>query len=340
MSSARDWLMPVTLVTGFLGSGKTTLIARLLRHPGLENTAVIVNEFGEVGLDHALLERLDGDVVLLPQGCVCCMLNGTIADTLESLDARRINGEIPAFDRVIIETTGLANPAPVLQTLLDRNVLLRGYTPGLVVTTVDAAHGLATLDRHAEAVQQVAMADRVLLTKPDLSNSLALRARLADLNPAAPVMEVLHGDIAPDVLMQHGATDLALLRRRAASGRFAATGGHVQRIETLALVLTDAPEFITLADFLGALVADHGSALLRVKGIVQVRGEQRPLAVHGVQHVFHPPTRLAAWPAGLEQSVLVFITDGLAPAIILERARAAGLAVRELSAPMEFGHVA
>ena len=181
MSSARDWLMPVTLVTGFLGSGKTTLIARLLRHPGLENTAVIVNEFGEVGLDHALLERLDGDVVLLPQGCVCCMLNGTIADTLESLDARRINGEIPAFDRVIIETTGLANPAPVLQTLLDRNVLLRGYTPGLVVTTVDAAHGLATLDRHAEAVQQVAMADRVLLTKPDLSNSLALRARLADL---------------------------------------------------------------------------------------------------------------------------------------------------------------
>ena len=114
----------------------------------------------------------------------------------------------------------------------------------------------------------------------------------------------------------------------------------MQRIETLALVLTDAPEFITLADFLGALVADHGSALLRVKGIVQVRGEQRPLAVHGVQHVFHPPTRLAAWPAGLEQSVLVFITDGLAPAIILERARAAGLAVRELSAPMEFGHVA
>ena len=340
MSAIGNSLTPVTLVTGFLGSGKTTLIARLLRHPGLENTAVIVNEFGEVGLDHALLEKLDGDVVLLPQGCVCCVLNGTIADTLESLDIRRINGEIPAFERVIIETTGLANPAPVLQTLLDRNVLLRGFTPGLVVTTVDAAHGLATLDRHAEAVQQVAMADRILLTKPDLADGAALRERVAGLNPSATVIDVLHGEIVPSVLMQDGASDLALLRRRTSIGRFAVTSGHARRIETMALVLAEPPDFITLADFLGNLVADHGEALLRVKGIVQVRGEQRPLAVHGVQHVFHPPTRLDAWPAGLDHSVLVFITDGLSPQIILERARAAGLVVQVFSDQLEFGHVA
>jgi G3E family GTPase len=170
----RPALTPVTVVTGFLGSGKTTLIARLLQHPHLSNTAVIVNEFGEVGLDHALLERLDGETVLLPRGCVCCMVNGTIAGTLEGLDIRRINGEIPAFGRVIIETTGLANPAPILQTLLDRNVLLRGFTPGLVVTTVDAVNGAATLERYAEAVQQVALADRILLTKPDLADGAAL----------------------------------------------------------------------------------------------------------------------------------------------------------------------
>jgi G3E family GTPase len=333
-------LTPVTIVTGFLGSGKTTLIARLLRQPGLANTAVIVNEFGEVGLDHVLLERLDGDVVLLPQGCVCCMLNGTIADTLEGLDIRRTNGEIPPFDRVIVETTGLANPAPVLQTLLDRNVLLRGYTPGLVVTTVDAVHGVATLEHHAEAVQQVAMADRLLLTKPDLAAGAGLRDRLAALNPGAPVIPVLHGVIAPDELTREAATDLALLRRRASVARFAAMAGHARRIATLTVCLPQPAEFAVLANWLGDLVAVHGASLLRVKGIVQVRGQQRPLAVHGVQHVFHPPTRLAAWPAGLDVSTIVFILDGLDHGTILDSARAAGLRLETLAHHREIGHVA
>ncbi len=333
-------LTPVTIVTGFLGSGKTTLIARLLRQPGLANTAVIVNEFGEVGLDHALLERLDGDVVLLPQGCVCCMLNGTIADTLESLDARRINGEIPAFDRVIVETTGLANPAPVLQTLLDRNVLLRGFTPGLVVTTVDAVHGEATLERHAEAVQQVALADRLLLTKPDLADGVRLRERLSALNPGASVIPVLQGAIAPAELTREAAADLALLRARARTSRFAATAGHARRIATLTLRLPEPPDFAVLADWLGNLIGAHGASLLRVKGIVRLRGEQRPLAVHGVQHVFHPPTRLAAWPAGLDVSTLVFICDGLDPAIVLDSARAAGLRPHIPTDRKETGHAA
>jgi G3E family GTPase len=316
---------PVTIVTGFLGSGKTTMIARLLRQPSLKNTAVIVNEFGEVGLDHMLMERLDGDVVLLPQGCVCCMVDGTIAGTLEGLDVRRVAGDIPMFDRVIIETTGLANPAPVLQTLLDRQVLLRGYTPGLVVTTVDAAFGSDTLLRHPEAVQQVAMADRLLLTKPDLEQGTALREQLAALNPSARLIPVLHGEVDPEELTGAAAGDLALLSHAPRKSRFAATSGHTSRIATVSLALADEVAFADLADFLGAMAGAYGASLLRAKGIVRIRGEDRPLAVHGVQHIFHPPTRLAAWPVGLRRSTLVLILDGADVREVVDAAREFGL---------------
>ena len=325
MSAAAPRQTPVSVVTGFLGSGKTTLIARLLRHPGLENTAVIVNEFGEVGLDHMLMERLDGDVVLLPQGCLCCMVDGTVAGTLEGLDTRRIIGEIPYFDRVIIETTGLANPAPVLQTLLDRKVLLRGYTPGLVIATVDARHGLDTLRRHPEAVQQVAMADRLLLTKPDLETDDGLREYLFDLNPNARLIEVLNGEIDPYEIVQASSDDLGLLAPVKRRGRFAATDGHANRIATVSLVLAEEVEFADLADFLGALAETFGANLLRAKGIVRIRGEARPLAVHGVQHTFHPPTRLARWPAGLEHPTLVLIIADADTAQVYDAAHEFGL---------------
>lgn len=325
MSAVAPRQTPVSVVTGFLGSGKTTLIARLLKHPGLENTAVIVNEFGEVGLDHMLMERLDGDVVLLPQGCLCCMVDGTVAGTLEGLDTRRITGDIPHFDRVIIETTGLANPAPVLQTLLDRKVLLRGYTPGLVITTVDARHGLDTLRRHPEAVQQVAMADRLLLTKPDLETDKALRDYLFDLNPNARLIEVLNGEIDPNEIVQASSDDLGLLAPVKRRSRFAATDGHANRIATVSLVLAEEVEFADLADFLGALAETFGANLLRAKGIVRIRGEARPLAVHGVQHTFHPPTRLARWPAGLDHPTLVLIVADSETAQIYDAAREFGL---------------
>ena len=289
------------------------------------NTAVIVNELGEVGLDHLLLERLDGETVLLPQGCLCCALSGTLEATLESLDIRRANGEIPAFDRVIVETTGLAKPAPIVQALLDRAVLLRGYTPGLVVTAVDAANGAATLERHREAVQQVAMADRLLLTKPDLASGPALRRQLRALNPGAPITQVLHGALPLAVLDGSANQDLATSPR---PGRFTADAGHARAIATTTLILTEPPAFTDLADWLGGLVARHGPALLRVKGIVRVLGEARPIVVHGVQHVFHPPARLDRWPPGLAASTLVFILDGLDPGAILDSARAAGLRCR------------
>lgn len=316
---------PVTLVTGFLGSGKTTMIARLLRHPLLANTAVIVNEIGAVGLDHMLLERLDGDTVLLPQGCLCCTLNGTIGSTLEGLDIRRVNGEVPAFDRVIIETTGLARTAPIMAALLDRSVLLRGFTPGLIVTAVDAQHGFATLSGNPEAVEQAAMADRLLLTKLDLADGVAVHDRLAAINPGAPILPVIHGDLSPADLDGSALADLAEYSKRARSARFTATSGHGGAVATLTLQLPQPPAFADLADWLGQLAAEHGDALLRVKGIVRVRGQDRPVAVHGVRHVFYPPALLDRWPLGLAASTLVFVLDGPDPAAVTESARQAGL---------------
>jgi len=316
---------PVTVVTGFLGSGKTTLLARLLRHPQLANTAVIVNEIGAVGLDHLLLERLGGDTVLLPQGCMCCTLNGSIGATLEGLDIRRVNGEVPAFDRVIIETTGLARAAPIMAALLERNVLLRGFTPGLIVTAVDAQHGIATLDGNPEAVEQAAMADRLLLTKLDLADGAAVRDRLAAINPGAPILPVIQGDVSPAELDGSALADLAAYNRRARSARFSATSGHGGATATLTLRLPRPPAFADLADWLGRLAAEHGDALLRVKGIVRVHGQDRPVAVHGVRHTFYPPTLLDQWPLGLDGSTLVFVLDGPDPADVTESARQAGL---------------
>lgn len=316
---------PVTLVTGFLGSGKTTLIARLLRHPELANTAVIVNEIGAVGLHHLLLERLDGNTMLLPQGCMCCTLNGSIGATLEGLDIRRVNGEVPAFDRVIIETTGLARTAPIMAALLESNVLMRGFTPGLIVTAVDAQHGAATLAGNPEAVEQAAMADRLLLTKLDLADGAAVRDRLAAINPGAPILPVVLGDLAPADLDGSALADLAAYSRRARSARFTATAGHGRATVTLTLRLPRPPVFADLADWLGLLAAEYGDALLRVKGIVRIHGQDRPLVVHGVRHTFYPPTLLDRWPPELDSSTLVFVLDGLDPANVSESARQAGL---------------
>jgi len=327
---------PVSIVSGFLGSGKTTLIAGLLRHAEFADTALIVNEIGEVGLDHMLLERLDGDTVLLPQGCVCCTLSGTVGATLESLDVRRVNGEVPNFNRVIVETTGLAKPAPIMQELLDRNVLLRGYTPGLIATTVDAANGAATLFAHEEAVQQVAMADRLLLTKTDLAADPALLSTLRGLNPHSPIIPVRHGDLAPDRFGGSFVQDLAAYGARARSARFIATAGHAGSVSTFTLCFPEPLDFERFADWLGNLAGGYGAALLRVKGIVRVRGQDRPVVVHGVQRVFHPPTLLDRWPPDLDLSTLVFIVDDVDPADILASAHAADLRPQRLADSKEY----
>lgn len=314
----------VTVVTGFLGSGKTTLIAGLLKDPRLTDTAVIINEFGEVGLDHILVEAIEGEVMLLQQGCVCCTLNGTLSATLEALDMRRLSGAIPPFRRVIVETTGLADPAPVLQSLLERAMLMRGYTPGRVVTTVDAVTGGNTLARHAEARRQVAVADQLLLTKTDLANSGSdLIAQIRTLNTHAPLATLLHGEIGMEALFGDPACTMSPPHRSA--HRFAAEAVHTSHIVTATVRPPEPVAFNALAEWLGGLVGEHGANLLRVKGIVSVIGHRRPVVVHGVGHVFHPPRFLDTWPNQLVEPVIVFILDGIEASTIHRSAASAGI---------------
>src|SRR5437016_3097473 len=205
-------LIPVTLLTGFLGSGKTTVLNHVLKEPGMAATAVIVNEFGEIGLDHLLVERSSEDVVLLNSGCLCCTVRGDIVDTLTNLFVDRVKGKVPFFTRIAIETTGLADPAPILHTLMTDPIVAARYMLDGVVTTVDAVNGAATLDRQPEAVKQAAVADRLLLTKTDLSQPAlrqALEARLAALNRSASLIPVAQGAVDPARLFNLGFFDPA-----------------------------------------------------------------------------------------------------------------------------------
>ncbi len=315
-------VLPTTLITGFLGSGKTTLLNGLLAHAGMADTAVIVNEFGEVGLDHLLIETAFEDAVLLKSGCICCTVRGDLVDTLVSLDERRARGEIPAFARVAIETTGLADPAPIMQILMAESALRPRYRLDRVVTTVDAANALAQLDAHYEAAKQAALADRLVLTKTDLVDGkvrAAVLSRLAALNPSAPVTPVVQGRIAPEALFAPLAPAPRAERLAAAAAlghaHDAAEGAnHLLQhhgISTVSLV-RDAPvPWEALKAWLTAAAALRGPDLLRVKGIVHVAGRAGPVVIHGVQHVFHPPVELARWPDADRRTRLTIITRNI-----------------------------
>lgn len=326
--------LPVTVLTGFLGSGKTTLLSRLLRHPDMGRTAVIVNEFGEVGLDHDLLESSDEDIVELDSGCLCCSVRGDLVRTIADLIVRREGGVLPRFERILIETTGLADPAPILHALIADPVLAECVALDGIVTTVDAATGTATLDTHVEAVRQAAVADRLLLTKTDLVAPEAvavLTTRLAALNPAAAPITVSFGDVAPDRLFGAGLFDLAgkipdvaaWLRAEA----YREGGGHPHdhgqeghahdvldpnrhddRIRAFCVLRERPIPAVAFTLFLEALADNCGPNLLRVKGILNIaESPDRPGVIHGVQHVFHPPAWLDAWPSADRRSRLVFI---------------------------------
>lgn len=299
----------VSVITGFLGSGKTTLLARLLRGPALKRTAVIVNEFGAVGLDHLLLETSVEDLVLLDGGCVCCAVRGDLVRTAGDLLARRARGAVPAFERIVIETTGLADPAPILQALMIDRDLAEALRIESVIVTVDAAAGARTLDAHPESVKQAALADRIVLTKTDLGDPAAngLAQRLRALNPAAPQLTAVHGEL--DASRLFGEPDL---RRWLAADSMSRGSGHDHTISTFCLRRQAPLSAATLSLFLQVLAEHCGADLLRLKGLVDVRENPgRPAVIHGVQHVFHPPAWLDAWPDADRMTRIVVIGRGL-----------------------------
>ena len=288
---------PVILVTGFLGSGKTTLLSRLLERPELGETAVIVNELGEVGIDHHLLRRVDERTVLLSSGCVCCALRGDLSDELRDLLDRRDAGEIPQFRRVVIETTGVARPAPIVQTLLADPLLPYHYSLDAVVATVDGVHGL----RGPEAFQQVTAADTLVVTKSDIAEQEALdalEAELQRLNPAARTVRASFGEVEAELLLSASGRDVREVPVE--------SDGHAHRLQAVVVELAHAVDWTAFGIWLTMLLHARGAEILRIKGLVDVGGEG-PLLVNCVQHAVYPPVHVGAWPDEDRRSRLVVI---------------------------------
>jgi G3E family GTPase len=311
-------ITPVTVLTGFLGSGKTTLLARLLSDPRFADTAVVLNEEGEARLGHGLVRSANGNDTMPVGGCLCCRLAGDVVRALRELHFERLEGRVAPFRRVVIETAGLADPGPLLATLAQFPLAAARYAVQGVVAAVDARHGMATLDRHREAGRQVAMADRIIVTKCDLATpgSIdALQARLGALSPGASVLRSSGADLDPARLV-----DTGLYSRQApdatgwlAAGAWRSMAPSRHGAGYTAFAWTD-PEPRPWADVeraLAALLARHGERVLRLKGLVSVAGEPGPRAVHAVGHTLYPSARLAAWPDADRSTRLAFTGLGL-----------------------------
>jgi G3E family GTPase len=348
----RPEKLPVSVITGFLGSGKTTLLRHLLAQDWMKDTAVVINEFGEIGLDHELVEAASEDTILLSSGCLCCTIRGDLIDTLRRLYKQRDRGEIPAFRRLVIETTGLADPAPILQTLIGDPLLSAFYRLDGVITTVDAVNAMSQFDSQIESVKQAAVADRLLITKSDLASAAALsllEARLRQLNPAAPIHRIIQGQIQADQLFNAGlynpetkSLDVRNWLRAEAydqdhdhhDGHRHDHHGHVHHdhghdhgdghgqhphdvnrhddhIRAFCLTYEAPLDWDKFVTWIEMLTATNGINILRIKGILNVADEEKPVAIHGIQHLFHPPVVLPAWPSADRRSRLVFITRDL-----------------------------
>ena len=327
-----DAPLPITLLTGFLGSGKTTVLNHLVRT--LPRTAILMNEFGEVALDHQLLQKMEGPMALLSGGCVCCTISGSLSPTLKNLWMARQKGDIPPFERVIIETTGIADPAPVLDNLLHDTWVRARFRLDGVVTTVDAVFGMGQLDAHFEAVKQVAVADKLLLTKTDLASPeavAALRERLVALNPAADIVTVTHGELDPAAIQNLGLWNaetkssdvtrwLKATRYRPAHacalGSKPAVDTHDAYIQSFSVVLDTPLDRYGLQSALSMLTSFRADNLLRFKAIVILQDEPQPVVLHGVQHVLYPEVKLDAWPDDDHRSRFVFIVRDLDPEFV------------------------
>ena len=305
--------IPVNVVTGFLGSGKTTLLQRLLASPLLTDTAVLVNEFGEVGLDHHLLTSATQPTLLMDNGCVCCAIRGDLQDALRGLFDQRERGEIPAFRRVVVETSGLADPVPIAYTVLAEPVLQHHFRLGNVVTVVDAVNGLEQLAQFEESVKQVAVADRIVLTKTDLleeQGTGALLERLHAINLSAPVIEAGSADIRPDTLITQDLHDPAGKAREV--DRWMQAGDphqhhHTEGVSSFAMIYDRPLDWTAFGIWMTMLLNRHGDKVLRIKGLLNVADVETPVLINGVQHVVHPPVHLDSWPDADRRSRLVFI---------------------------------
>jgi G3E family GTPase len=304
-------MVPLHLLTGFLGSGKTTLLRRVLADPAMADTAVIVNEFGEIGLDHHLVTSQTEAVVLLSSGCLCCSIRQDLARGLRDLLAQRAAGTVPAFGRFVLETTGLADPGPILTTLAANPSVAGLVRLGAIVTTVDGVHGERQLDSRLEPLRQAAMADRLVVTKSDLATPAAIAAlvaRLRRINSAAS----LHDAVA--------APPAALFADAPAGSRASTPApddhGHDHRIRSVALEAERPLDWRRTIAWLGRLTDEEGAHILRCKGILDIAGQDRPVVIHGVHHHFYPPTRLPGWPGPRRSQLLFILEDWPAPDLL------------------------
>lgn len=330
--------IPVVIITGFLGSGKTTLLNHLLMDPALADTAVIINEFGEVSLDHLLVETALENTLVLQSGCICCTIRGDLVDTLNDLIGKRDRREIPSFSRILIETTGLADPAPVIQTLASDPLVSGLFTLSGLVTSVDCVNGAGQLESFPEASKQIALADLLILTKSDLATRAeieALKAKAARMNPAASQIEVINGAIAPATLFDcvlDPSSHPEKTRQWLSADSFETTPDHHHHhpghthndpnrhgadIRAFCITLDEKITRTALEKWLSAITSLRGADLLRIKGLFNVAGEPGAIVVHAVQHLVHPVVRLPHWPDEADpRSRVVFITRNIPEAAL------------------------